>query len=88
MTTNGTKHWLWRAVDQHGAVLDVLVQRGRDKAAKRLMRKLLTRQSRPRIIVMDKLRSYAAANNELRLNTEHRQHKGLDNRADDPGARR
>jgi putative transposase len=38
------KHWLWRAVDQSGMVLDVLVQRRRDKrAAKRLLRKLLKR---------------------------------------------
>ena len=43
----GTTHWLWRAVDQHGIVLDVLVQSRRDaKAAKRLLRKLLKRQGR------------------------------------------
>src|ERR671911_934917 len=43
----GVKHWLWRAVDQAGMVLDVLVQKRRDKrAAKRLLRKLLRRQSR------------------------------------------
>src|SRR5829696_7709492 len=43
----GQKHWLWRAVDQDGVVLDVLVQSRRDKrAAKRLLRKLLKRQSR------------------------------------------
>src|SRR3954466_9791706 len=43
----GKKHWLWRAVDQDGIVLDVLVQRRRDKqAAKRLLRKLLKRQRR------------------------------------------
>src|SRR5215217_9428257 len=43
----GTKHWLWRAVDQDGVVLDVLVQSRRDKkAAKRLLRKLLKRQTR------------------------------------------
>lgn len=56
------------------------MQSRRDKAAaKRLMRK---REGRPRVIVMDKLRSYAAANNELGLNVEHRQHKGLNNRAE------
>lgn len=83
VTINGKKHWLWRAVDQHGAVLDVLVQSRRDKpAAKRLMRKLLKRHGHPRVIVTDKLRSYAAANNELGLNVEHRQHKGLNNRAE------
>src|SRR3954468_1731247 len=52
----GKKHWLWRAVDQDGFVLDVLVQKRRDKqAAKRLLRKLLKRP--PRVIVMDKLAS-------------------------------
>ncbi|WP_429349455.1 IS6 family transposase [Paraburkholderia sp. Clong3] len=83
VTINGTKHWLWRAVDQHGAVLDVLVQSRRDKAAaKRLMRKLLRRFGRPRVIVTDKLRSYKAANDEIGLNVDHRQHKGLNNRAE------
>ena len=53
----GTKHWLWRAVDQDGVVLDVLVQSRRDKkAAKRLLRKLLKRQMRPpRVMITDKL---------------------------------
>ena len=51
VTINGRKHWLWRAVDQRGAVLDVLVQSRRDKAAaKRLMRKLLKRHGRPRVM--------------------------------------
>jgi putative transposase len=55
----GVKHWLWRAVDQTGVVLDVLVQRRRDKqAAKRLLRKLLKRQMRPpRVMITDKLAS-------------------------------
>ena len=84
VTINGKKHWLWRAVDQHGAVLDVLVQSRRDKnAAKRLMRKLLKKQGRPpRVLITDKLKSYAAANKELGLDFEHRQHKGLNNRAE------
>ncbi|KVP67113.1 transposase, partial [Burkholderia ubonensis] len=83
VTIKGSKHWRWRAVDQHGAVLEVLVQRRRDQAAaKRLMRKLLKRHGRPRVIVTDKLRSYAAANTELGLSVEHRQHKGLNNRAE------
>ncbi len=46
------------------------------------MRKLLKRHGRPRVIVTDMPRSYAAANHELGLNTEHRQHKGLNNRAE------
>src|ERR671920_1495773 len=59
----GVRHWLWRAVDQAGMVLDVLVQSRRDKrAAKRLLRKLLKRQCRaPRVMVTDKLASYGAA---------------------------
>lgn len=83
VSINGEKHWLWRAVDQQGVVLDVLVQGRRDKAAaKRLMRKLLKRFGRPRVLVTDKLRSYAAANDEIGLNVDHRQHKGLNNRAE------
>jgi transposase-like protein len=59
----GVKHWLWRAVDQTGIVLDVLVQRRRDKqAAKRLLRKLLKKQMRPpRVMITDKLASYFPA---------------------------
>jgi putative transposase len=84
VTINGRKHWLWRAVDQHGAVLDVLVQSRRDRhAARRLMRKLLRKHGRaPRVLITDKLRSYAAANKDLGLSVEHRQHKGLNNRAE------
>src|SRR5881396_2543543 len=57
----GEKHWLWRAVDQDGVVLDVLVQSRRDKkAAKRLLRKLLKKQGRaPRVMITDKLVSYS-----------------------------
>jgi putative transposase len=62
----GAKHRLWRAVDQAGVVLDVLVQRRRDKqAAKRLLRKLLKKQRRPpRVMITDKLASYGAARRE------------------------
>jgi putative transposase len=80
----GRKHWLWRAVDQHGFVLDVLVQNRRDaKAAKRLLRKLLKKQGMaPRVMITDKLASYAAAKREIMPSVEHRQHKGLNNRAE------
>src|SRR5437660_6103867 len=80
----GVKHWLWRAVDQTGVVLDVLVQRRRDKqAAKRLLRKLLKKQMRPpRVMITDKLASYGAAKREIMPGIEHRQHKGLNNRAE------
>src|SRR3954454_20943982 len=80
----GVQHWLWRAVDQNGMVLDVLVQSRRDKqAAKRLLCKLLKRQCRPpRVMVTDKLPSYGAAKRDLLPGVEHRQHKGLNNRAE------
>src|SRR3954464_12566195 len=80
----GKKHWLWRAVDQDGIVLDVLVQRRRDKqAAKRLLRKLLKRQRRPpRVMITDKLASYGTAKREIMPGVEHRRHKGLNNRAE------
>src|SRR6201987_5539722 len=70
----GKKHWLWRAVDQDGFVLDVLVQRRRDKkAAKRLFRKLLKNQGRAlRVLITDKLKSYAAAKWEIMPGVEHR----------------
>jgi putative transposase len=80
----GRKHWLWRAVDQTGIVLDVLVQSRRDKrAAKRLLRKLLKKQGRPpRVMITDKLASYPAAKKELMPGVEHCRHKGLNNRAE------
>src|SRR5687768_4713238 len=84
ITIAGKKHWLWRAVDQDGIVLDALVQSRRDKlAAKRLLRKLLKRQGRaPRVMITDKLASYPAAKRELIPGVEHRRHKGLNNRAE------
>jgi putative transposase len=80
----GRKHWLWRAVDQHGVVLESLVQSRRNaKAAKRLLRKLLKRQGiAPRVMITDKLASYGAAKREIMPGVEHRQHKGLNNRAE------
>src|SRR5215204_387397 len=80
----GVQHWLWRAVDQNGMVLDVLVQSRRDKrAAKRLLRRLLKRQCRaPRVMVTDKLPSYGAAKREVVPSVEHRRHRGLNNRAE------
>ncbi len=84
LTICGVKHWLCRAVDQNGTVLDILVQSRRDtRAAKRLLRKLLKRQCRaPRVMVTDKLGSYGAARREVMLSVEHRKHKGLNNRAE------
>jgi putative transposase len=84
ITIAGEKHWLWRAVDQHGIVLDILVQSRRDaKAAKRLLRKLLKKQGMaPRVMITDKLASYAATKKVVMPGVEHRQHKGLNNRAE------
>ena len=80
----GKIHWLWRAVDQHGIVLDAILQRRRDKrAAKRLLIKLLKRQGwAPRRLVADKLASYGAAKREVAPGMEHRSHKRLNNRAE------
>src|SRR4051812_46023971 len=80
----GTKHWLWRAVDQEGGVLDVLVQSRRGKqAAQSPPCKLLKRQTRvPRVMITDKLASYSAAKGEVMPSVEHRRHKGLNNRAE------
>jgi len=84
LTIAGVKHWLWRAVDQNGMVLDILVQSRRDaRAAKRLLCKLLKRQCRPpRVMVTDKLASYGAAKRAVMPSVEHRKHKGLNNRAE------
>jgi putative transposase len=80
----GVKYWLWRAVDQTGTVLDVLVQSRRDtQAAERLLRKLLKKQCRaPRVMVNDKLASYGAAKREVMPSVEHRSHRGLNNQAE------
>jgi putative transposase len=74
---NGRLHYLWRAVDQDGDVLDILVQTSRDKkAAKKFFRKLLKGlRYVPRVIVTDKLRSYSAAKAELLPSVEHCQQK-------------
>ncbi|QRM56785.1 IS6 family transposase [Sinorhizobium sp. BG8] len=84
ITIRGRRYWLWRAVDQDGFVLDVLVQSRRNaKAAKRLMRKLLKDQGQPpRVMITDKLRSYDAAKRDVMPGVEHRSHKGLNNRAE------
>ncbi len=71
-------------MDQHGVVLDILVQSRRNaKAATRLLRKLLKKQGMvPRVMITDKLASYGAAKREIMPSVEHRQHRGLNNRAE------
>ncbi len=84
LTINGKTAYLWRAVDQHGSVLDILVQSRRNKqAAKKFFRKLLKGcQSVPRVIITDKLACYGTVKREVLPGVEHRQHKRLNNRAE------
>jgi putative transposase len=71
-------------VDNEGYVLDALVQSRRDtSAALRLLRKLIRKQARvPGVLVTDKLGSFGAARRAIKMGFEHRQHKGLNNRAE------
>jgi DDE domain len=80
----GKRHYLWRAVDQDGNVLDILVQSRRSAtAARRFFRKLLKGlRYVPRVIVTDKLKSYAAAKRVILPSVEHRQSRYLNNRAE------
>lgn len=80
----GRRIYLWRAVDQEGEILDVLVQPRRDKAAAlKLMRKLLKKQGfAPSVLVTDKLPSYGAACRELGLSARHEQGLRKNNRAE------
>ena len=80
----GRQHYLWRAVDQDGEVVDVFLQRRRDgKAAKRFFKRLLrTSGSEPRRIVTDKLRSYGVAQRELVPDTIHDTSQYANNRAE------
>jgi putative transposase len=77
-------HYLWRAVDQHGVVLDILVQDRRNAAAaKRFFRRLLAGlRYKPRRIVTDGLRSYGAAKREVLPEVRHRTGRYLNNRAE------
>src|SRR5258705_1351485 len=81
---NGRVHYLWRAVDQDGDVLDILVQSHRDKnAAKKFFRKLVKAlRCVPQVIVTDKLRSYSAAKTEVMSSVEHLQRKYQNSRAE------
>ncbi len=81
---NGKRHYLWRAVDQQGNVLDVLVQSRRNKgAAKKFFRKLLKDcEYAPRVLITDKLGSHAAAKREVLVGVEQRPSRYLNNRAE------
>jgi putative transposase len=84
LTINGERHYLWRAVDQDGNILDILVQSRRNKkAAKKFFRKLLKGLTYvPRVIITDKLKSYGAAKREILPGVEHRQSRYLNNRCE------
>ena len=80
----GRRLYLWRAVDEEGEVLDILVQKSRDKAAAvKLMRKLIKKQGfAPTVLVTDKLRSYGAAKAQIGLTAHHEQSLRKNNRAE------
>ena len=81
---NGKQHYLWRAADQDGEVVDVYLQAKRDgAAAKRFFRRLIRNNGgEPRKIVTDKLRSYAVAHRELIPETIHSTQQCENNRAE------
>ena len=81
---DGKQHYLWRAVDQDGEVVDVFLQKRRDgAAAKRFFKRLLkTHQDEPRKIITDKLRSYGVAHRELIPDTIHDTSQYANNRAE------
>jgi putative transposase len=81
---NGAQHSLWRAVDQDGHVLDILVQARRDKraAVKCFRKRLQGLHYVPRVVITDKLASYGAAKRAVLPSVEHRRHRGLNNRAE------
>ncbi|MBP1845694.1 putative transposase [Rhizobium petrolearium] len=84
ISIGGQKHWLWRAVDQHGYVLDEIVQARRDTTAARrlLVRRLKKQGLTPKRIITDKLRSYGAVKRDVMPSVKHRSHKGLNNRTE------
>jgi transposase-like protein len=84
LVIGGKRFFLWRAVDSEGEVLDLLLQRRRDKtAAVTFLRKLLKKQGyAPDVIVTDKLRSYGAAKAQIGLSARHEQGLRKNNRAE------
>ncbi len=84
ITIGGQLHYLWRAVDQDGEVIDILVQKRKDtKAAKRFFKKLLKKQGGvPYELMTDKLKSYAAVKKELMPSVTHIQDRYANNRAE------
>src|SRR4028119_593834 len=80
---NGVQHYLWRAVDHEGEVLEAFVSKTRDtQAALKFLRKLMKRHGRPEEVVTDKLRSYGAALKELGLHDKQVTKRWENNRAE------
>ncbi len=80
---NGVTHYLWRAVDHEGEVLESIVTKSRDrKAALKFLKKAMKRHGRPEVIVSDKLRSYGAALKELGRGDDRETGRWLNNRAE------
>ena len=84
ITMQGQRHYLYRAVDQDGDVIDILVQRRRNqRAAERFFRRLIKGQGQePRWLVTDKLRSYDAAHRTIMPTVNHLNHVYANNRAE------
>ncbi len=80
---NGEMHYLWRAVDHEGEVLESFVTKRRDKAAAlKFIRKAMKRHGKPRTIVTDRLRSYGAAMREIGNADRQETGRRLNNRAE------
>ena len=80
---NGERHYLWRAVDHEGEVLESLVTKTRDKkAALKFLKKAMRKHGQPEIIVTDKLRSYGAALRDLGAADRQETGRWLNNRAE------
>lgn len=83
MKINGETHYLWRAVDHEGEVLESFVTKRRDRmAALRFLKKLIKQYGEPKMIVTDRLRSYRAAMSELGNATKQKTGRWLNNRAE------
>jgi putative transposase len=84
LKSNGKQNWLWRAVDQDGIVLDILVQQRRNQeAAQAFLHRVVDGGGyQPRVVITDTLASYPPAVRRVLPGVEHRRHKGLNNRAE------
>lgn len=83
MKVNGERHYLWRAVDHEGEVLESFVTKARDKtAALKFLRKAMRKHGRPEVVVTDRLRSYGAALKEIGAMARQETGRWLNNRAE------